>query len=128
MSQENVETLRLVYEAASRQDWNAAFAGLDSDIEWKTVRAGTHHGHEGVRRFVEEMTAPFEETVFEPEEFFDRDDQIVVFVRFKARPSGSDAVIENRVGHLWAMREGKAVRCQTFPRREEALEAAGLSE
>ena len=27
MSQENVETLRLVYEAASRQDWNAAFAG-----------------------------------------------------------------------------------------------------
>jgi hypothetical protein len=26
------------------------------------------------------------------------------------------------------MRNGKAIRCETFPRREEALEAAGLSE
>jgi hypothetical protein len=26
------------------------------------------------------------------------------------------------------MRDGKAVRCETFPRREEALEAAGLRE
>ena len=128
MSEEDIKTLRLVYGAAGRQDWNAALEAMDSNIEWKSVLAGTHHGHDEVRRFFEDMTAPFEKTVFEPEEFFDHGDQIVVFVRMRVRPSGSDAFVENRVGHLWTMREGKAVRCRTFPRREDALEAAGLSE
>jgi hypothetical protein len=34
-------------------------------------------------------------------------------------------VVENRIGHLWTMREGKAARVQVFPRREEALENLG---
>ena len=81
-----------------------------------------------MRGFFADMTAGFEEVVFEPEEFLDRGDQIVVLLRFRARPSGAGAAIENRVGHLWTMRDGKAIRCETFPRREHALEAAGLSE
>jgi ketosteroid isomerase-like protein len=32
-------------------------------------------------------------------------------------------MIENRIGHLWTMRQGKPVRYETFPRREDALEA-----
>jgi ketosteroid isomerase-like protein len=69
------------------------------------------------------MTSGFEQTFFEPEEFFERGDRIAVFIRLKARPWGADGMIENRIGHLWTMRKGKAVRCETFPRREDALEA-----
>jgi ketosteroid isomerase-like protein len=29
--------------------------------------------------------------------------------------------------HLWTMRDGKAMRLEIFPRRDKALEAAGLS-
>ena len=123
MSQTDIKTLRLGYEAASRGDWDAVLEPMDPDVVWTTIRAGTHRGHEEVRRFFEDMTAPFEETVFEPEEFFERGDRIVVFVRFTARPSGADAMIESRVGHLWTMRKGKPVRCESFPRREDALEA-----
>ena len=123
MSQADIETLRLAYEAASRGDWEAVLEPTDPDVVLTTIRAGTHRGHEEVRRFFEDLTAPFEETVFEPEEFFERGDRIVVFVRFKARPSGAGGTIENRVGHLWTMRKGKLVRCETFPRREDALEA-----
>jgi hypothetical protein len=32
------------------------------------------------------------------------------------------------VTHLWTMRDGRPVRCRVFREREEALEAAGLSE
>jgi ketosteroid isomerase-like protein len=41
---------------------------------------------------------------------------------------GTSAVLEIRNGQLWTMRDGKAARCETFPRFEEALEAVGLSE
>ena len=77
---------------------------------------------------MEETALPFEEVILEPEEFCERGDQVVVFVHFRARLPGTQAVIENRIGHVWTMRDGKAVRCQTFPRREDALEAAGLPE
>ena len=128
MSHEDIETLRLGYEAGSRGDWDGVLDGMHPNVVWKTVRSGTYQGHEEVRRFFADMTAAFEEVVFEPGEFFERGDQIVVFLRQRARPSGAGAVIENRVGHLWTVRDGKAVRCETFPRREEALEAAGLRE
>ena len=128
MSREDREALRLVYQAYNRGDWTGALCGLHRDIEWKTTRTGTHRGHEEVMRFFEDMREPFEEVVVEPDEWFDHGERIVVFLRIRARPRGSDAVAENRVGHLWTMRDGKAIRCETFPRREDALEAAGLSE
>jgi ketosteroid isomerase-like protein len=40
----------------------------------------------------------------------------------------SSAFLERRAAHLWTMRGNKATRLEIFPRREEALEAAGLSE
>ncbi len=128
MSQENVETIRSIYEAFNRRDWDGVLRGMHPDIEWKTTRTGTYRGHEEVLRFYEDMREPFEEVMVEPGEWFDQGDRIVVFLRIRARPRGSDAVAENRVGHLWTMRDGKAIRCETFPRREDALQAAGLSE
>jgi len=128
MSRADIETLRVAYEAASRGDWEAVLALMDPDIEVKTIRSGTHRGRDEVSRFLEDMTAPFEETVFEPEEFFERDDRIVVFVHQKARPSGAGRMIENRIGHRWTMRQGRPVRCETFPRREDALEAVEAQE
>src|SRR6476619_335742 len=128
MSHEDRETLRLVYEAYNRADWTGALSGMHPDIEWKTTRTGTHRGHDEVRRFMEDMREPFEEVMVEPDEWFDHGDRIVVFLRIRARPRGSDAGAENRVGHLWTMHGGVAVRCETFPRREDALEAVGLRE
>ena len=64
----------------------------------------------------------------EPEELFEGGDQVAVFVRSRARPRGASADIEIRVGNLFTLRDGLIVRLQTFPKREEALEAAGLEE
>jgi ketosteroid isomerase-like protein len=57
-----------------------------------------------------------------------RGDQVVVFVRIRARPKDSSAEIELRTGHLWTIRDGKVVSMRFFPKPKEALEAAGLSE
>ena len=39
-----------------------------------------------------------------------------------------DRWIEIRNGHLWALRDGKALSLWIFPEPEKALEAAGLRE
>ena len=93
----------------------------------RVTNPGTYRGVDDIRRFFEDLFAPFEEVVAEPEEFLERGDQIVVLVVVRSRPRGSSAFIENRIGHLWTMRDGQVVRFQIFPEREKALEAAGLS-
>ena len=133
MSQENVETLRAGYEAVNRGDYDAFFQILDLAIEWKapdrTPFAGAHHGHEAVKELLKTYLEAFDDLRMEPEEFFDdAGDRIVVFIRETARGRGSGVEVEIRVGHLWTMREGKVVRFEYFPEREEALEAVGLSE
>jgi ketosteroid isomerase-like protein len=132
MSRADIETLRIGYEAVSRGDWDAATRFAHPEFELhpadRVVNPGTYRGPEEVRRFFEDLFEPFEEVVIEPEEFFERGDQIAVFVLTRFRPTGSIAVVENRIGHLWTMREGKAMRLEIFPRREDALEAAGLPE
>jgi ketosteroid isomerase-like protein len=132
MSLADVESLRAAYEAANRGDWDSALQGVHPDFEWKTADqvplAGTYRGPEEVRQFFEDQRKAFEEVLFEPEQFYERDDRIVVFVLGRLRPRGSSATVEIRIAHLWTMRDGKAARCQAFPVREEALEAAGPAE
>lgn len=81
-----------------------------------------------VRQFFEDLLEAFEEVVVQPEKFFDSGERIVAFVTLRSRPSSSSAVMEIRIGHIWTMRDGKAVQLEIFPEREKALEAVGLSD
>ena len=78
MSQADIETLRLGYEAMNRGDLDGALRLAHSDIEWKTADrhplAGTYRGHDEVRRFFEETRGAFEEVTVLPEEFIQCDD------------------------------------------------------
>lgn len=128
MSQADMQTLRDAYAAVSRGDWDAAMRFADPDLELKTadrvVNPGIYRGPAEVRRFFEDLFEAFEEVIVEAEEFFERGDQIAVFLFTRMRPTGSSAMLENRIGHLWTMRDGRAIRLEVFPTREDALEAA----
>src|SRR5256885_16995187 len=132
MPQAAIEVLRTGYQAFTRGDWDALFELGPPDSELQTaeraISPGTYRGAEEARRFFEDLFEPFEEVTVDPEQFFEHGDQIAVFVRVRLRPTRSNALVENRIGHLWTMREGKATRLEVFPRREDALEAAGLRE
>jgi ketosteroid isomerase-like protein len=128
---ENVELVRSIYESFNRRDWDAAFRAADPDFEFSIERgpnAGVHRGREVVKGVLEDQASAFDLWVVEPEEFFERDDLVVAFVRFRLRPKGSNAEFEIRIGNLWTIRDGNAVSVRGFPQREEALKAAGLQE
>jgi ketosteroid isomerase-like protein len=130
MPQADIEMLRGGYEAFNRGDWDAIFREAPPDFELRTadrvISPGTYRGPEEARRFFEDLFEAFEEVVTEPEEFLERGDRIVVLLLVRSRPRGSSAVVENRIAHLWTMRDGKAVRFQIFPERQEALAAVDL--
>jgi ketosteroid isomerase-like protein len=132
MSQARIDSLRAGYEAFSRGDWEAAFSAAHPDMELRTAdritNPGTYKGTEEVRRFFEDLFEPFEQVTSEPERFFERGDQIGVFVIVRFRPTGSTAEVVNRIGHLWTFRGDKVIHFRIFPAREEMLEASGLSE
>jgi uncharacterized protein len=127
---ENIELLKRGYEAFNRGDLDAAFELLDPEIEWvndeRVPFAGTYRGHDELRALFRDQQEVFGEITMEPIEVFETGDQVVAFVRQRARGQASGAAVEITVGHLWTIRDGRAVRWQGFPQREKALEAAGL--
>jgi ketosteroid isomerase-like protein len=132
VSESAIETLRAGYEAVSRGDWDALIRDAHPDFELVTAdrvtSPGTYRGPQEARRFLQDLFEPFEEVIAEPEEFFHRGDRIAVFVHVRFRPKGSSAVVQNRIGHLWTVRDGKPMRLEIFPEREKTLEALRLAE
>jgi hypothetical protein len=132
MPSAQIELLREGYEAFSRGDRDAMFRDAPPDFELITAdrvtNPGTYRGVAEVKRFFEDLFEGFEEVVAEPEEFLERGDQVVVLLRVRSRPRGSTAVVENRIAHLWTIRDGEPVRIQIFPEREGALAAVAPKE
>jgi ketosteroid isomerase-like protein len=132
MSQENVEIVRNVYEALNRRDWDAVFRDAYPDfivhLPESGMNVGSVQGRDGVVKLFESYSEAFAFFHVEPEEFFEADDQVVVFVHIPARGRGSGAEVELRSAHVWTLRARKAARLEVFPERQEALEAVGLSE
>ncbi len=137
MSEENVEVVRKLFEAAARHDSEAVLALYDPDIEFDTSRTGLggltqgaiYHGHEGMRRGYREWREGWDSYEEEVEELIDAGEQVITVVTVRARGHASGAEVElPRRGGVWTLRNGRVVRLVFYPTREEALEAAGLSE
>ena len=84
-------------------------------------------GTDAVRRFIDE--GPWAGTIhFEPERFFDVDDErVLVFVRVSAIGQESGAAAEARAAHEFTIRDGLLVRFKAYRDRAEALEAVWLA-
>ena len=53
---------------------------------------------------------------------------VLGFLRVEGRGHASGAEFELRIGHLWTLRDGRVVCGRGFGDRNQALEAAGISE
>ena len=130
MSEANVEFVRSLY--ADPRGLTAAYDRVSRDAEFDFSAA---YPDQPVIRGVEEMrrfrdTGPWSGSPihFEPERFFDVDDECVLaFVRVSATGQGSGAPVEIRVAHELTIRDQQLVRFKVYVDRDEALEAVGLS-
>jgi ketosteroid isomerase-like protein len=131
MSQGNVEVVRGAYDAFNRGDWDAAFRDMHPDFEFSMQHApepGPYRGRNEARARIKDGVAAYEAVSYELDDLRESGEQVVALIRVRVRPKGATAELENRVGHVWTLREGKVVSLHLFPKREQALEAAGLRE
>jgi ketosteroid isomerase-like protein len=127
MSEENVDVVRKLFAVLDRQDWRAALAFFDPEVEWSPTE-GTYRGLEGLASSVAEWLEPWEEHHIEAEEFTEAGNQVLAVVHLTGRGAGSGMEIDQRFFQVYAVSNGKIIRMVEFVTRDEALEAAGLRE
>ena len=128
MSEENVERIRAGFAAHSRGDIDAMVELYDPDAVFETLLLGTHHGKEAIRRLYEENQTNQSGYAIEPVEMIDAGDKVVTVVQTRGTGPASRIALEDRFAFVHTMRNGLIVREQAFRNREEAVEAAGLTD
>ena len=138
MSKEDVEIVRRVYDAAARRDAATVFSLYDPKVELDATRlelphysgdaGGTYRGHDGLRGFFREWHEAWSEIEYDYEELIDAGEHVISVVTRRARGRVSGVAVERPFALVWTVHDGRVVRVVWFPSRDEALEAAGLSE
>jgi uncharacterized protein len=130
MSQENVEIVRAIYD-----EWmhgEMALARFDRDIsmfESPTLPgAASAIGIDAVRHYMESFANYWDKICFEPQEYVEAGDQVVVVARLVGRGKSSGVDVTRTWAYVWTLRGGKALRLDGFADRAEALKAVGLEE
>ena len=126
------EMLREAFRRWNAGEFEASQEYMHPDVEWRTTGRfpdlePLYRGHDGVRRFWEDFTAPWDEIVLEPLDFTVAGDDAVVETRFRARARG-DIEVDLTLFNRYLFRDGRVVFVETYLSREDALEAAGLSD
>ena len=131
MSEENIGVIRRLYKAIDARD-SEGFAELTHPaLEWvPDQRLGEEpvRGREKVIRFFSDLAQMFEDLRTETERVWETGDRVLVFVRVSGSGAGSGPSFDIRIAHLWTLSSGIVVRGEGYGNRDEALEAAGLSE
>src|SRR4029453_14735186 len=138
MSQENVELIRtwyLQFPALNSEALDFMYEQVwDSAIDWRAMAGapddlGPIEGRDALRRYNEELLEIFEDIALEAEEIIDGgEDRVVVVHRMTARARMSGVETELRFAFLCVLRDGRILWGREYATKEEALEAAGLSE
>jgi uncharacterized protein len=127
---EDVDVLEQGYRALSRGDVDEALGTLDPELEWRPGEVapeggGVHRGADGFRRFIESWRESFDDFQLEPELFVARDDRIIAVMHQRGRGRGSGVAMRGRVIHVWAIRDGRAVKWWGARTLAEAFEEVG---
>lgn len=130
MAESNSERVVEAYRALERGDVDAAQALLAPDVELRDRAESpdpkVYRGREGFAASVDESLESFDELRFVPEQAFEHGDHVVVVVAMSGRGRASGVPVEERIAHLWTVRDGIATRLQAYTDPADALEAAGL--
>ena len=132
MSQENVETAKRAHAALARGDTEGFVREMHVDVEGASrvmdAEGVTYRGHEGIRRFVEEIRSVFPDFHSEVVRTVEGHDVVIAELRFGGTTSRSGLATQGRAWQALTFRDGKIRSWRSYETEAEALEAVGLSE
>ena len=138
MSQENVKRLHEIYELMNKRfaafkagDMDDLVAFFDPDVVIETVDApdpDTYHGHDGVRRWFNDVFGPWAAVHVEAEDIKESGPWTVALLHVSLRGEASGVELELPTAVFHQFRGGKIVRDRIYLDRDEGLEAFALKE
>jgi ketosteroid isomerase-like protein len=126
---DNVRLVQGGFEALSEGGVEALLPFIHPEFEVTTpanlaAEPDTYRGHEGVRRYFDSFYDAMDEVRFEPREFRDAGERVIVPVTLTARGRTTGIEARQEFVMTWTLRDGKALRVEAFATLEEALQTA----
>ncbi len=126
MSEQNVELVRRIYDAWSREE--SARDLIAADVEYVNPSYAVEPGTRRGRRSFAVVRDTYDDFELDIERYVDAGEQeVVVLARYRASGRVSGVPVEGEHGYVWTVKDGPAVRFQWFQSHREALEAADVS-
>jgi ketosteroid isomerase-like protein len=134
MVQAKVEAINQLWRTLNRSDREppiglvAPDAALELPPERISSGPPVYYGPEGWLDYRLILDDVFAELTFEPEEFFEATDgRVLVYVTASGYGRSSGVPFEQKVAHLYEIRDGQIAWLKVFMDRAEARIAAGLT-
>jgi ketosteroid isomerase-like protein len=127
MPSEGSEFAARVYAAVNARDREAIRALSAPDIVVGTT-VEAYRGPEAVLDWMDEGDEAFDDFTVDLLEVEEIGEHVVVSMRQRGRGKASGAEVEDRITHVWTVRDGRAARLQSFAHHEDALRYAQRSE
>ncbi len=141
MSQENVElahrgvaAINEAYRTGDISFWRRYVEEVCDpqvvlEAESEAFTEGEWRGHDGAVGFVVNQMDVLEGMWLRVDEYIEvGEDRVLAAITFGGRARHTGIAVKMQPVHVFTVRNGKTVRWQIFTRRDEALEAVGLSE
>ena len=135
MSEENVEVVRLAYEVFARDGLDRFMEHFTDDIEYRVLAGGGSlelgplQGKDAVRAYFQDWIEMFDGFWQQLVELIDAGgDTVFTEERYGGRARLSGVETDSANWTVFTIRDGKIAGGREYETREQALEAAGLSE
>jgi ketosteroid isomerase-like protein len=130
VSEADIEVMRRGFVALSEQGIEGLIPMIDP--EWETTtppglaaEPDTYRGHEGVRRYWSSFEEVMDDIRFEPQQMTALGDEVLVELIVRARGKTTGIEVEQHLWQVWRLRDGKAIRVDSYATEEEAVAAHG---
>ena len=132
VSKQSIAIVRRCFDGWNRRDFSVleqlAEPDVEIDLTARVLNPDVYRGYEGFQRLIDEVGEVWDEMEFEPEEFVDAGERVVVIVRAWGRGKGSGAPADARIAQVWTVRDGRVSHVRVYSEINEALRAVGLPE
>jgi uncharacterized protein len=131
MSEENVEVVKVAYEAFARGGLDRFMEHFTDDVDHRAVKGapddrGPIHGKDAVRALLQDWIDTFDGFRFELVELIDAGgDTVVAIERFGGRAKLSGVETDQILGNVFTIRDGKIARGREYATRPQARRPRG---
>jgi ketosteroid isomerase-like protein len=123
---EGSEFAARVYAAVNARDRGAIRALSAPDIVVGTT-VEAYRGPEALLEWMDEGDDAFDDFTVELLDVEELGGHVMASMRQRGRGKASGAEVDNHFTHVWTLRDGRAIRLQSFARRDDAVRYAQRS-